>query len=126
MKKLIITAIAIAAFTLISCAGKSKATPAKTEQSTAPSMADRIMKSAEKTETVIKPAESAQPEITAPLYELAAKHGFKLGTVINPQQLQKKAYTDMVKESERQPEKRKRNACNELLQCRQNCRVCSD
>jgi len=60
-------------------------------------MADRIMKSAEKTETVIKPTEVAQPEVTAPLYELAAKHGFKLGTVINPQNLQKKAYTDMVK-----------------------------
>lgn len=98
MKKLFtLAAITLAAFTLISCAGKSKATPAKAEQSAAPSMADRIMKSAEKTETVIKPAETAQPEVTAPLYELAAKHGFKLGTVINPQQLQKKAYTDMVK-----------------------------
>ena len=39
----------------------------------------------------------AEPEVTAPLYELAAKHGFKFGTVINPQQLQKKAYTEMVK-----------------------------
>ena len=98
MKKLFsLAAISLAALTLISCAGKSKATPAKTEQSAAPSMADRIMKSAEKTETVLKPAEVAQPEVTAPLYELAAKHGFKLGTVINPQNLQKKAYTDMVK-----------------------------
>ena len=97
MKKLIFTAIAISALTLISCAGKSKATPAKTEQSAAPSMADRFMKSAEKTETILKPADSAQPEVTTPLYELAAKHGFKIGTVINPQQLQKKAYTDMVK-----------------------------
>ncbi len=98
MKKLFtIAAITLAALTLISCAGKSKATPAKTEQSATPSMADRFMKSAEKTETVIKPAETAQPEIAVPLYELAAKHDFKLGTVINPQQLNKAAYTNMIK-----------------------------
>ena len=97
MKKLIITAIAIAALTLTSCAGKSKSTPAQSEQAATPSMADRFMKSAEKTETVLKPAESAQPEIAVPLYELAAKHGFKLGTVINPQQLNKAAYTNMIK-----------------------------
>ena len=59
-------------------------------------MAAAFMKSAEKTETVIKPAEE-MPEIKAPLYELSAKHGFKMGTVINPQSLQKKSYTDMVK-----------------------------
>ena len=59
-------------------------------------MAAAFMKSAEKTETVIKPAEE-MPEIKAPLYELSAKHGFKMGTVINPQSLQKKSYTDMVR-----------------------------
>ena len=98
MKKLFtLAAITLAALTLISCAGKSKNTPAQSEQSATPNMADRIMKSAEKTETVIKAADSVQTEITAPLYELAAKHGFKFGTVINPFLLQNKAYTDMVK-----------------------------
>ena len=118
MKKLFtLAAISLAALTLISCSGKSKSAPAQTEQAATPSMADRIMRSAEKTETVIKPAPEEFPEVTAPLYQLAAKHGFKLGTVINPQNLQKKAYTDMV----RQPKSRKRHACYELLQCRQNC-----
>lgn len=98
MKKLFtLAAISLAALTLISCSGKSKSAPAQTEQAATPSMADRIMRSAEKTETVIKPAPEEFPEVTAPLYQLAAKHGFKLGTVINPQNLQKKAYTDMVK-----------------------------
>ena len=85
MKRItIITATILAAFTLISCTtkGKTKAeVPAKTE-------------------TVMKPAETTQalePEVSAPLYELASKYGFKIGTVINPQQLQKKNYTDMVK-----------------------------
>ena len=53
-------------------------------------MADRIMKSAEKTEAAAKAVEEDFPEVTSPLYELAAKHGFKLGTVINPQNLQEK------------------------------------
>ena len=98
MKKLFtLAAITLSTLTLISCTGKSKSVPVKTEQAAASGMADRFMKSAEKTETVLKPAEVAQPEVTTPLYELAAKHGFKIGTVINPQQLQKKAYTDMVK-----------------------------
>ena len=98
MKKLLtLAAISLAALTLISCSGKSKSAPAQTEQNTTPSMADRIMKSAEKTETAAKAVEENFPEVTSPLYELAAKHGFKLGTVINPQNLQKKAYTDMVK-----------------------------
>ena len=95
MKKLIFTAIALAALTLISCAGKSKKAPA--EQNETPNMAEKFMKSTEKTETILKPADSAQPEVTAPLYELAAKHGFKMGTVINPQQLNKASYTDMIK-----------------------------
>ena len=98
MKKLLtLAAISLAALALISCSGKSKSAPAQTEQNTTPSMADRIMKSAEKTETAAKAVEEDFPEVTSPLYELAAKHGFKLGTVINPQNLQKKAYTDMVK-----------------------------
>ncbi len=54
------------------------------------------MKSTEKTETVIKPAETTGQQVTAPLYQLASKHGFKMGTVINPQQLNKKSYTDMI------------------------------
>ena len=79
MKKLLtLAAITVAAFSLMACAGKSKSTPA------------------EKTETVIKAAEE-MPEVSAPLYELAAKHGFKFGTVINPSNLAKKTYTDMVK-----------------------------
>ena len=98
MKKLFtLAALIFAAITLISCSGKAKSAPAQTEQNTTPSMADRIMKSAEKTETAAKAVEENFPEVTSPLYELAAKHGFKLGTVINPQNLQKKAYTDMVK-----------------------------
>lgn len=96
MKKLLtLTALALAALTLISCTGKSKKSPE--QQNETPNMAEKFMKSAEKTETILKPADSAQPEVTAPLYELAAKHGFKIGTVINPQQLNKKSYTDMIK-----------------------------
>ena len=92
MKKLLtIAAIAIAALTLSSCAGKSKANPSK--ETATPNMADRIIKSTENTAK----AEEEMPEVKAPLYELAAKHGFKIGTVINPFQLQNKAYTDMVK-----------------------------
>ncbi len=98
MKKILfITVLTLAALTLISCSGKSKATPAQSEQAATPSMADRIMKSAEKTETVMKTTSETFPEITTSLYELAAKHGFKLGTVINPQQLNNKAYTNMIK-----------------------------
>ncbi len=59
-------------------------------------MAEKFMKSTEKTETVIKPAETTGQQVTAPLYQLASKHGFKMGTVINPQQLNKKSYTDMI------------------------------
>ena len=98
MKKLFtLAAISLAALALISCSGKAKSAPAQTEQNTTPSMADRIMKSAEKTEAAAKAVEEDFPEVTSPLYELAAKHGFKLGTVINPQNLQKRAYTDMIK-----------------------------
>ena len=94
-KQFLFTAIAIAALTLISCAGKSKKSPE--QQNETPNMAEKFMKSTEKTETILKPADSVQPEVTAPLYELAAKHGFKMGTVINPQQLNKASYTDMIK-----------------------------
>ena len=55
------------------------------------------MKSTEKTEAQAAAAQTEMPEVKAPLYQLAAKHGFKMGTVINPQNLQKKNYTDMVK-----------------------------
>ena len=96
MKKLLtLTALALAAFILISCTGKSKKSPE--QQNGTPNMAEKFMKSTEKTETILKPADSAQLEVTAPLYELAAKHGFKMGTVINPQQLNKTSYTDMIK-----------------------------
>ena len=98
MKKLLSLAlISITAFTLISCSGKAKKAPAAAEQKSTSGMAERIIKSAEKTEAVLKPAQSTEPEVTEPLYELAAKHGFKIGTVINPQQLQKQAYTNMIK-----------------------------
>lgn len=113
MKKLLtLAAITIAAFTLISCAGKSKNTttpqnetkkqeeavikPAEAESN---GMAAKFMKSAEKT----KEREKAQAaeiegfEQKEPLYESAARHGFKFGTVVNPQTLDKKAYVDMVK-----------------------------
>ena len=95
MKKILIAAVAIAALTLTSCAGKSKKAPV--ENST-PNMAERFMKSAEKPETIIQQAAAEEmPEVTTPLYRLAEKHGFKLGTVINPDQLLDKKYTDMVK-----------------------------
>ncbi len=96
MKRLLtIAAITITALTLISCSGKAKKETVK-ENSTA-GMADRFLKSAEKTETVMKPAETSESEITGPLYELAAKHGFKIGTVVNPMSIAKTAYADMVK-----------------------------
>lgn len=94
-KQFLFTALALAAFTLISCAGKSKKAPV--EQNGTPNMAEKFMKSTEKTESVLKPAEASEQQVTAPLYQLAAKHGFKIGTVINPQQLNKKSYTDMIK-----------------------------
>ena len=45
---------------------------------------------------------SAEPQTaaeisTAPLYELAAKHGFKFGTVVNPQSIKKIAFQSMIK-----------------------------
>ncbi len=67
-------------------------------------MAEKFLKAAEKTtpkeETVMTNTSEAvaEYEVTAPLYELAAKHGFKIGTVINPQELKKAAYTNMIKE----------------------------
>ena len=109
MKKLFtLAAIALAAFTLISCAGKSKNAVASTQKeetvmkpaaSEATGMAAKFMKSAEKTkeEEKAQAAEMEGFEQKEALYESAARHGFKLGTVINPQNLQKKAYTDMVK-----------------------------
>jgi endo-1,4-beta-xylanase len=93
-KQFLFTALALAAFTLISCTGKSKKAPV--EQNATPNMAEKFMKSTEKTETVIKPAETTGQQVTPPLYQLASKHGFKMGTVINPQQLNKKSYTDMI------------------------------
>ena len=102
MKKILfITALTLAALTIISCSGKSKKTsvePAQTAQQ--PSLAELMMKPATNKDNNTKAEESApanESEVTAPLYEFAAKHGFKIGTVINPQQLQKKAYTDMIK-----------------------------
>ena len=113
MKKLLTLAvISIAAFTLFSCTGKSKnntaaqnetkkqeetvMSPAATESN---GMAAKFMKSAEKAkvEAEAQAAEIEGFEQKEPLYESAARHGFKLGTVINPQNLQKKSYTDMVK-----------------------------
>ena len=109
MKKLFtLAAIALAAFTLLSCAGKSKNAVASTQKeetvmkpaaSEATGMAAKFMKSTEKTkeEEKAQAAEMEGFEQKEALYESAARHGFKLGTVINPQNLQKKAYTDMVK-----------------------------
>ncbi len=111
-KSLSLAAIIIVALTLISCSGKTKKTgdsqnsgnkqeenimsPASTE---ANGMAAKFMKSAEK----IKEKEKAQAaeiegfEQKEPVFESAARHGFKFGTVINPQNLERKVYTDMVK-----------------------------
>ena len=113
MKKLLtLTVISIAVFTLFSCTGKSKSNTAaqnetkkqeETVMSTAATesngMAAKFMKSAEKAkeEAEAQAAEIEGFEQKEPLYESAARHGFKLGTVINPQNLQKKSYTDMVK-----------------------------
>lgn len=113
MKKLLtLTVIAIIAFTLFSCTGKSKnSTAAQTETKNqeetvmkpaateSNGMAAKFMKSAEKAkeEAEAQAAEIEGFEQKEPLYESAARHGFKLGTVINPQNLQKKSYTDMVK-----------------------------
>ena len=113
MKKIsAIAALTIAVFTLTSCAGKSKnfttqQNETKTQEETvmkpaeteAGSMAAKFMKSAEKAKEIEKAqaAEIAGYEQKEALYESAARHGFKLGTVINPQNLEKKAYTNMVK-----------------------------
>ena len=103
MKKLtLLTAALFAALSLISCKGKSETTTTPAAQSAQPEasgMAAKFMKSTEKAneEALAQAAEMASFEQKEPLYESAARHGFKLGTVINPQNLQKKAYTDMVK-----------------------------
>jgi endo-1,4-beta-xylanase len=100
MKKIFtVIVLALAALTLISCSKKTQNTPA--EQSATPNMAEKFLKSAKKSETVLKPAKAEVEDtsnyvVKAPLYELAAKHGFKIGTVINPQQLNQKSYTDMI------------------------------
>ena len=99
-KQLILIALTIATFAFISCSKNNKNTPA--EQSATPNMAEKFLKSAEKSETVLKPTKAEVEDtsnyvVKAPLYELAAKHGFKTGTVINPQQLNQKSYTDMIK-----------------------------
>lgn len=112
-KSLSLAAIILVAFTLISCSGKSKKTvasqnsgnkqeetimkPATTE---ANGMAVKFMKSTEKSQEEAKAqaAEMEGFEKKEALFESAARHGFKFGTVINPQSLQKKSYTDMVKE----------------------------
>ena len=101
-----IFALIIVTINLISCSGKSKNTESPKEETVmkaatteANGMAAKFMKSVEKTneETQAQAAEMAAYEQKEPLFESAARHGFKLGTVINPQNLQKKAYTDMVK-----------------------------
>ena len=106
MKKLaFIIATLFVALSLLSCKGKSEAANAKpaeenqTVQPEASGMAAKFMKSAEKAkeEEKAQAAEMESYEQKEPLYESAARHGFKIGTVINPQNLQKKAYTDMVK-----------------------------
>lgn len=103
MKKLFtLAAITIASLNLISCTGKSnKAANQAAQQNQQPSLAELIMKPGtskkESTATNEETKTAVEPEITTPLYELAAKHGFKIGTVINPQQLNNKAYTDMIK-----------------------------
>ena len=58
-------ALTIVSLTLISCAKKSTA---ETKTAATP-----------RAETVLKPADSTQQENSAPLYQLAAKHGFKIG-----------------------------------------------
>ena len=108
MKKLTLHAAFVAALSLslffISCSKKSvepKNQQKQTEQTLAPAsgMAAKFMKSTEKAneEAQTQKAEMAVYEQKEPLFKSAARHGFKFGTVINPQQLQKKAYTDMVK-----------------------------
>ncbi len=103
MKKLtLITATIFVALTLISCKGKSEKQAVQTAQAAQPEatgMAAKFMKSAEKAneEALAQAAEMAAFEQKEPLFESAVRHGFMMGTVINPQNLQKKAYTDMVK-----------------------------
>ena len=103
MKKILtLTALTLAALTLISCSGKSKNKAA--EENVTSNMAEKFLKAADqpkqKEETVMKSSSTSVSEytVTAPLYELASKHGFKIGTVINPQELNKEAYTNMIKE----------------------------
>ena len=105
-KAFTIFALIIATLTIISCTGKSKNTDTQKEETVikpatteANGMAAKFMKSAEKAKEDEK-AQAAEIEVfeqKEPLYESAARHGFKFGTVINPQNLQKKNYTDMVK-----------------------------
>ena len=105
MKKHTLFVASVAALSLslffISCSKKSAEPEKQTEQTAAPAtgMAAKFMQSTEKAnqEAEAQKAEMAAYEQKEPLYESAARHGFKIGTVINPQNLQKKAYTDMIK-----------------------------
>jgi len=81
IKKLSITILAASALLIISCSGKS----AKETEKTA------------KTESLIKSDEDKDQLSSTPLYQLAEKHGFKIGTVVNPKSITNKAYADMVK-----------------------------
>lgn len=75
MKKLSIAAMAILLTLTPACSKQTAAT--------------QTVKSAE--------LQTAAEISTAPLYELAAKHGFKFGTVVNPQSIKKIAFQSMIK-----------------------------
>lgn len=81
MKRItLLTVTIVVAITLISCKGKTNKTTLQNPQSETDGTSTSLSQSQE-----------------TPLHELAAKHGFKIGTVINPYNLNKKSYTDMVK-----------------------------
>ncbi|SEQ86894.1 endo-1,4-beta-xylanase [Treponema bryantii] len=98
MKRItLITLTFFVAITLISCKGKSEKAVAQNTQQETTGMAAAFMKSAEKSQAEEKAAEAEMPEQKEPLYEAAARHGFKMGAVISYQTVQKSAYTDMIK-----------------------------
>lgn len=101
MKKLnLIIAVFFTVLTLISCKGKSEKTvaqPAQSAQPEATGMAAAFMKSTEKTKAEEQQYEASLPEQKEPLYDAAARHGFKIGAVISYQSVQKSSYTDMIK-----------------------------
>lgn len=90
-RNILFFAVILLALSLISCKGKSKV-PTKSETGR---IANALLKSASETQN--QPAATEEFEQKEPLYEAAARHGFKMGAVISYQSSLRSAYTDMLK-----------------------------